>query len=176
MNSESTTAIAIFNENDVKGTVIFKQFNINEDVLVMFDLYDLVPEKIRAIHIHEFGDERKGCESLGGHWNPENNNHGSIWVKGIHRHAGDLINNIIPDDKGRFKFSYTDNKLNLIGDVKTTIIGRSVVIHDDLDDLGLGGLNDDGQIIDEKVHEESLKTGNAGKRMACAIIGIAEKL
>ena len=72
MNSESTTAIAIFNENDVKGTVIFKQFNNNEDVLVMFDLYDLVPEKIRAIHIHEFGDERKGCESLGGHWNPEN--------------------------------------------------------------------------------------------------------
>ena len=55
-----------------------------------------------------------------------------------------------------------------------TIIGRTVVIHTGEDDLGLGGLNDKGEIIDAAVHRESLKTGNAGGRMACAIIGFAK--
>jgi hypothetical protein len=39
------------------------------------------------------------------------------------------------------------------------VIGRSIIIHADEDDCGTGG------------DEESLKTGNAGKRIACAVIG-----
>ena len=39
------------------------------------------------------------------------------------------------------------------------IIGRGLVIHADLDDCGLGN------------NSESLKTGNAEKRIACAVIG-----
>jgi Cu-Zn family superoxide dismutase len=38
-------------------------------------------------------------------------------------------------------------------------LGRTVIVHADPDDLGLGGQPD------------SLITGNAGKRMACSIIG-----
>ena len=37
-----------------------------------------------------------------------------------------------------------------------------------------GGLNEAGEVVDEKVHQESLKTGNAGKRMACGVIGLQE--
>jgi len=74
-------------------------------------------------------------------------------------HAGDLLNNIKADDQGLFRFRYMDPSLKLKGDVSESIIGRSIVIHDGIDDLGLGG------------NMESLKTGNAGGRMVCAIIG-----
>ena len=40
-----------------------------------------------------------------------------------------------------------------------SVIGRSLVIHEDEDDLGKGGFPD------------SLTTGHAGKRLDCAVIG-----
>ena len=49
-----------------------------------------------------------------------------------------------------------------------------VVVHKDIDDLGLGGLNNEGEVIDPKVHAESLKTGNAGARIACGVIGYSK--
>jgi Cu-Zn family superoxide dismutase len=39
------------------------------------------------------------------------------------------------------------------------LFGRSVIIHADEDDYGLGGFDD------------SLTTGHSGKRIACAVIG-----
>ena len=43
------------------------------------------------------------------------------------------------------------------------IIGRSIIIHEDEDDCGTGP------------NAESLKTGNAGKRIACAVIGYSKE-
>ena len=42
------------------------------------------------------------------------------------------------------------------------IIGRSIIIHEDEDDLGLGNF------------EDSKTTGHSGKRIACSVIGISK--
>ena len=47
-----------------------------------------------------------------------------------------------------------------LGEGKGNVVGRAVVVHAGVDDLGLGG--DDG----------SLATGNAGGRVACGVIGL----
>jgi hypothetical protein len=51
-----------------------------------------------------------------------------------------------------------------------SVVGRSVIVHADRDDLVLGGLKGTPE------HEESLKTGNAGARLACAVIGIVSEI
>ena len=55
-----------------------------------------------------------------------------------------------------------DDCIKLRG-TKANIIGRGLIIHADEDDCGNGG------------NAESLKTGNAGKRIACAVIGYAKE-
>lgn len=141
------------------GFVVFHQCNINMETEVLFNLENLPANKVLACHIHEYGDLMEGCKTLGGHWNPLNRQHGSIFIDINKSHAGDLINNISTDENGKFQFKYSDPRIQLYGDVTESIFGRSVVIHYESDDLGLGG------------DLESLKTGNAGGRLACGIIG-----
>ena len=153
--------IAIFNEN-IKGSIKFHQCSNNCEPIVMFDLYNIKPNEMHACHIHEYGDTTEGCKSLGAHLNLKNTDHGTIFIDIKNSHTGDLLNNITADKDGKVKFYYRDPRLNLFGNVDKSIIGCSVVIHDGKDDYGLGG------------NPESLKTGNAGGRLACAIIGKAK--
>ena len=51
-------------------------------------------------------------------------------------------------------------RVDLLGD--RSVIGRGLVVHADRDDLGKGG------------DAESLKTGNAGDRLACGIIALRD--
>ena len=167
-------AIALFDpsceRSKVKGTVEFHQCRRSEGTNIKIHLSGLEPDAKHAIHIHEYGDEREGCVSLGGHWNPTNTTHGCMLLD-MPSHAGDMINNIDANSNGEFFYRrYYDDRISLAGDIDTSVIGRSVVIHHGYDDLGLGGINP----YDAEKRKESLKTGNAGKRMACAIIGRAK--
>ena len=74
------------------------------------------------------------------------------------RHIGDF-GNIVSKDDGTINVVFKDEVAKLYG--KHGIIGRTVVLHAQPDDLGLGG--DDG----------SAKTGNAGARIACGVIGVS---
>lgn len=88
--------------------------------------------------------------------NPHNKTHGA--PEDSERHVGDL-GNFKTDGQGNGKGSIKDSLVKLIG--PQSVLGRTVVVHSGTDDLGKGG------------NEESKKTGNAGTRPACGVIGIA---
>jgi len=161
--SSSRNAIATVVSDRVNGYVFFHQCNSASPVSISFILTGPKNET-HAIHIHEYGDLRRGCDSLGSHFNPTKTPHGSS-LYNMPRHAGDLINNLKFGNDGNFKYSYEDSSISLYNYSKC-ILGRSIVIHEGVDDLGLG---------QGKSREESLKTGNAGKRIACAVIGLSER-
>ncbi len=161
---DGKSAISVIqSENNIKGFVHFHQCSQNEPVFVYFHLHGFRPNQTHAIHIHEFGDLTDGCKSLGPHYNPQNTVHGSMKYPQYPRHSGDLINNLTSNKNGNFEFSYEDELLTLYGE--QTILGRSVVIHEGIDDLGRGTGNKE---------KESKITGNAGNRIACSIIGLAK--
>jgi Cu-Zn family superoxide dismutase len=153
-------AIAVFNSPKIKGFINFYEDYKNKKTLIELNLQGLKKNGIHGFHIHEAGDLTENCMGACAHFNPFNKNHGGINSK--ERHLGDL-GNIIADKDGNVKYNISDKHIKLYG-TKRNIIGRSVVIHEDEDDNGLGG------------HDDSLTTGHAGKRLACAVIGYSKKM
>jgi Cu-Zn family superoxide dismutase len=76
------------------------------------------------------------------------------------RHVGDL-GNVLADPSGAGNYRLLDHQVTLYGPY--SVVGRSCVLHRLTDDLGTGG------------NEESTKTGNAGARVACGVIGLASE-
>jgi Cu-Zn family superoxide dismutase len=88
------------------------------------------------------------------HFNPYGKRHGCPGKR--ERHVGDL-GNLQADADGVAHYKQIDDCIKLKG--KSNIIGRGLVIHQGEDDCGEGGT------------EDSMRTGSAGKRIACAVIG-----
>lgn len=145
-------AIAVF-QGKLKGWVKLSE-TISNNVKIEVNVSGLSPGA-HGFHIHEKGNLLDKCMKCKGHYNPHNKNHGGLMDKD--RHVGDL-GNIIANDKGVSKMIIYDNLVKLKG--KYSVIGRSIVIHSNEDDLGKG------------TNKESLITGNAGSRLDCAVIGI----
>ncbi|XP_052872255.1 uncharacterized protein LOC128277774 [Anopheles cruzii] len=138
----------------VAGNVTISQPSCTEPVFIEINVVGLAPGK-HGFHIHEKGDLTDGCASTGGHYNPDKVSHGA--PNDQVRHVGDL-GNIAADENGIAKTSYSDTVVSLYG--ARSVIGRAIVIHAEVDDLG------------KTNHPDSLKTGNAGGRVACGVIGI----
>jgi superoxide dismutase, Cu-Zn family len=156
--SKKIQAIAFF-DSKIKGSVYFTEQS-NNRVRIDVDLSGLKPNHNHGFHIHEAGDLSEKCKSMCAHFNPYNKTHGAPGIK--ERHVGDL-GNIHADSRGVCRNFFYDDLIKLRG-TKANIMGRGLVIHADEDDCGLGG------------DEESLKTGNAGKRIACAVIGYSQAM
>jgi len=181
------------------GFIEFEQKHPHHSVQIHFHLHGFHPHSTHALHIHEFGDLRKGCLSLGGHFNPTHSIHGSL--NSHHHHAGDLFNNFTTDPYGQFHQTHSFKSLSLFYDSDFCILGRSIVIHKHPDDKGkqrcwktnrpydqlsskelhslilqlgyrskLKSTSMDSMI--DLLNQESLLSGNAGQRIDCGIIGL----
>ncbi len=158
MSKKTKYAIAVFDTNDIKGNVIFSQKNPDSKVKIQINLSGLGKNRKRGFHIHQYGDLSDSCTSMCAHFNPLNKTHGGL--NSIVRHAGDL-GNVQSDDNGNANYNIYAHGISLYGS-KFNIIGRGLIIHEDEDDLGLGN------------HDDSHITGHAGKRSACAVIGLSK--
>ncbi|XP_066260881.1 superoxide dismutase [Cu-Zn]-like [Euwallacea similis] len=154
--NRASVYITPFNKSTVEGLVNFTE--TSDGVLIEGRITGL-PKGSHGFHIHVYGDLSDGCVSTGGHFNPKNVSHGA--PNASERHVGDL-GNIIADDTEVAAFSFNDTIIALSGE--NNIIGRSVVIHSDPDDMGLGNAND------------SKTTGHAGLRIGCGVIGTKNDL
>ena len=154
----SIYAIAVFTEA-VKGSVAFSEDLPNNRIKIDLNISGLKPKSKNGFHVHEAGDLTDKCTSMCSHFNPHGNTHGRPGMK--NRHVGDL-GNIHTNNKGEAKYTFYDDVIKLRGS-KSNIIGRGLIIHEDEDDCGLGN------------NAESLRTGNSGKRIACAVIGYSKE-
>jgi len=151
-------AVAVLRAEGILGTIWFTQAKEGDATVIKGEISGLTPGE-HGFHIHQYGDSTQGCISAGPHFNPFGKTHGG--PKEEVRHVGDL-GNVMADDSGIAKIELTDKLIQLHG--ANSVIGRSMVVHAGIDDLGKG----EG---DKK--EESLKTGNAGARVACGVIALA---
>lgn len=143
-------AVAVIDSGKIKGEVVFTQREGR--VSISIDIKGLKRNAKHGFHIHETGDLREGCKSCCAHYNPDNTEHAGLEGG----HAGDL-GNISTDEHGICKMSIAVSKFSV-----SEILGRSIIIHEDEDDLGMGKF------------EDSKTTGHSGARIACSVIGIGK--
>ncbi|GAB4842941.1 hypothetical protein Ancab_012919 [Ancistrocladus abbreviatus] len=147
-------AVAVLKgDSAVEGVVILSQEG-DGPTTVNVRVTGLTPGP-HGFHLHEYGDTTNGCMSTGAHFNPNNMTHGA--PEDEIRHAGDL-GNIIANAEGVAEATIVDKQIPLSG--PNSVVGRALVVHELVDDLGKGG------------HELSLTTGNAGGRLACGVVGV----
>lgn len=125
------------------GTVQFME--VSNGVKVSGRITGLTAGK-HGFHVHENGDCSNNAKAAGGHFNPQNHDHG---VPSGKTHIGDL-GNITASASGAAVFDFIDPNLKLSG--KHSIMNRSVVVHLNADDLS------------------SQPSGDAGPRVGCGII------
>ena len=155
----------------LEGFVLFKQIDKESPVKVTVFLKGL-PDGAHGFHIHEKSmssiskcdDVRDCCKQLGGHfctetpWSLDN-------LDGVKHgfHNGDLDFNIYSEE-GKAQHYFKTDKISLFPGTKECVLDRTLVIHEDEDDMGLGQYEEEDKII------ESYITGNAGARIACGEI------
>ena len=133
--------------NKASGTVMFYQ--LGDKVRVVAKVSGLVPSREHGFHIHEAGDCSSGDGmSTKGHFNPQGKPHAHFSTRD--RHAGDMP--ALKADANGVGALQVDLDIITVTAGPTSIIGRGLIVHADPDDY------------------KTQPTGNAGARVACAVI------
>jgi len=148
--------VMLCGHSHIHGYVKLSQETANSPVLVNVDLFGAKPGK-HGFHVHNSGNLVHGATSLCSHFNPTGMHHGALNSKSAH--AGDL-GNLVFDEDGICQTEFEAKFISLSG--KLSVIGRSLVMHEKEDDLGMGGAPD------------SLTTGDSGGRLFFGVIGLDE--
>jgi Cu-Zn family superoxide dismutase len=135
-------------QSTVKGTVTFTK--TSSGIHVHGEISGLTPGE-HGFHVHEFGVWNEDGMASGGHFNPTGAPHASHSSE--KRHVGDM-GNIKADENGNATVDLDDDQMTFEG--LTSILGRGLVVHAKADDL------------------KSQPSGDAGGRLAVAIIGVAK--
>jgi len=132
--------------SQVTGTATFTESD--GKVIVVVNAKSLTPGK-HGVHVHEKGDcSASDASSAGGHFAPGGGQHaGPTDPK---RHAGDL-GNLEAGGDGAATLTIATDMLT-VGAGDHSVVGRSLVIHGDPDDL------------------TTQPSGNSGGRVACGVI------
>ena len=132
--------------NSTSGTINFTQQG--DGVLVKLRISGLKPGQEHGFHIHEKGDcSSSDGTSAGGHYNPAGKPHGP---QDADHHAGDLPA-LKADANGVATASYRVAGIG-VGSGAADIVGKGLIVHAQPDDY------------------KTQPTGNAGARIACAVI------
>ncbi|XP_030027241.1 superoxide dismutase [Cu-Zn]-like [Manduca sexta] len=153
VSAQNRVAVAHLMTGNINGSVLFTE--TAQGLHVTGSITGL-PEGRYGFHVHALGDVST-CNAAGPHFNPDGDRHGgrdhSV------RHVGDLGNVVfVGNENAVATLDFVDNIITLRG--RNNILGRTLVLHEQEDDLGLGN------------HELSHISGNAGPRAACGVIGI----
>lgn len=111
-----------------------------------------VPRGTHAVHFHETGRCEPPFKTAGGHFNPTQKSHGALDPGGLH--AGDLPNVVVPRS-GKLEFEFFVAALSLSTGPSSLLDadGSALVVHARADD------------------HHTQPSGDAGDRIACAVIG-----
>ncbi|MES2393749.1 MAG: superoxide dismutase family protein [Acidobacteriota bacterium] len=133
------------------GTVTFK--TVKNGVKVHISLQNVTFGE-HAVHIHEHAAcDAPDFKSAGGHFNPDMKHHGFDNPMG--HHNGDMPKNVMVDENHMGEATFVLNSISLDPAAANSIFangGTSVVVHEHADD------------------EKSDPSGNAGNRIACAVV------
>ena len=131
--------------NTARGTVTFTQDG--DEVRVRANISGLKPSAEHGFHVHEKGDCSSGDGmSTGGHYNPAGKAHGPQTSE---HHAGDMPS-LRADAYGNAAASFELKGVSIGG--SSDLVGKGLIVHRDPDDY------------------RTQPTGNAGPRIACAVI------